>query len=80
MSRMSGLAAIPRRLVFESGVDSGFDYLVPDELWPVQIGQRIAAPFGKANKQTEGYCVGIDIAGKTAGKKDKVKTYHENCR
>ena len=45
------------RVAFESGVDSEFDYLVPDELWPVSIGQRIEAPFGKSNKHEIGFCV-----------------------
>ena len=39
------------RVAFESGVDAEFDYLVPDKLWPVAVGQRIETPFGKI-KQT----------------------------
>jgi len=35
------------RVAFESAVDTEFDYLVPDELWPVKVGQRIEAPFGR---------------------------------
>ena len=27
------------RVAFESGVDAEFDYLVPDKLWPVAVGQ-----------------------------------------
>jgi primosomal protein N' (replication factor Y) len=61
------------RVVFESGVDSGFDYLVPDELWPIQIGRRVEAPFGKANKHAQGYCVGIDMPLRTGGRKIKLK-------
>ena len=29
------------RVAFESGVDSEFDYIVPDKLWPVAVGPRI---------------------------------------
>ncbi|MFH1371684.1 MAG: primosomal protein N' [Planctomycetota bacterium] len=49
------------RVAFESGVDSEFDYLVPDKLWPVQIGQRVEAPFGRSNKLEIGFCVETDI-------------------
>ena len=45
------------RVAFESGVDNEFDYLVPDKLWPVAVGQRIEAPFGKNNKLEVGFCV-----------------------
>ena len=49
------------RVAFESGVDSEFDYLVPDKLWPVQVGQRIETPFGRSNKLEIGFCVETDI-------------------
>jgi hypothetical protein len=29
------------RVAFESAADTEFDYAVPDELWPVQVGQRV---------------------------------------
>jgi len=63
------------RLVFEAGVDSGFDYLVPDELYPVRLGQRVEVPFGKSNKRTQGYCVGVDVRqdAKTGGRKIHLK-------
>lgn len=61
------------RVAFESGVDSEFDYLVPDKLWPLQIGQRIEAPFGKANKLQVGFCVETDISRTEPGKKFKLK-------
>ena len=48
------------RVAFESGVDAEFDYLVPDKLWPVAVGQRIEAPFGKNNKLETGFCVRFD--------------------
>ncbi|MHC4617763.1 MAG: replication restart helicase PriA, partial [Planctomycetota bacterium] len=49
------------RVAFESGVDSEFDYSVPDELWPIQVGQRVQAPFGRQNKIEAGFCVAADI-------------------
>ncbi len=46
------------RVAFESGVDAEFDYLVPNKLWPIAVGQRIETPFGKSNKLETGFCVG----------------------
>ena len=42
------------RVAFESGADNEFDYLVPDKFWPVAVGQRIEAPFGRSNKRRNG--------------------------
>ena len=49
------------RVAFESAADREFDYLVPDELWPVKVGQRIEAPFGRKNKLEKGFCVEADV-------------------
>ncbi|MGA2070204.1 MAG: primosomal protein N' [Sedimentisphaerales bacterium] len=71
------------RVAFESGVDAEFDYLVPDKLWPIAVGQRIETPFGKSNKLETGFCVGstsspqVEInaipAQSNKGKKFKLK-------
>ncbi|MFC1781689.1 primosomal protein N' [Planctomycetota bacterium] len=47
------------RVAFESAADAEFDYAVPDEIWPIQIGQRVEVPFGKKNKLNTGFCVEI---------------------
>ena len=49
------------RVAFESGADTEFDYLVPDRFWPIAVGQRIEAPFGRKDKLQTGFCVGSDI-------------------
>ncbi|MHC4624353.1 MAG: replication restart helicase PriA [Planctomycetota bacterium] len=49
------------RVAFESGADAEFDYGVPDELWPIEAGQRVQAPFGRQNKSEVGFCVVADI-------------------
>jgi primosomal protein N' (replication factor Y) (superfamily II helicase) len=46
-------------VAFETAADTEFDYAVPDELWPVQIGQRVEAPLGKNNKPQNSFCVDI---------------------
>jgi len=65
------------RVAFESGVDAEFDYLVPDELWPVKIGQRVEAPFGKANKHEIGFCVEAEIPQKERRRRFKLKAISE---
>jgi len=50
------------RVAFESAADTEFDYAAPDELWPIQAGQRVEVPFGKKNKPEVGFCVEADIA------------------
>jgi len=50
-------------VAFESAADTEFDYLVPDQLWPLQPGQRVEAPFGRKNKLEVGFCVGIEQEG-----------------
>ena len=47
------------RVALETAADTEFDYAVPDNLWPVQIGQRVEVPFGKNNKHQQGFCVEI---------------------
>lgn len=49
------------RIAMESAADTEFDYLVPEELWPIVVGQRVDAPFGKKNKIETGFCVLADV-------------------
>jgi len=51
------------RVAFESGADIEFDYLVPDELWPIEVGQRVEVPFGRKNKLEKGFCVEVVAEG-----------------
>jgi primosomal protein N' (replication factor Y) len=50
------------RVAFESGADAEFDYLVADKFWPIAVGQRVEAPFGKSNKRLKGFCVDSNIS------------------
>ena len=47
------------RIAFDTGADAEFDYVVGDSLWPVDVGQRLQVPFGRSNKVTTGFCVGV---------------------
>jgi len=49
------------RVVFDSGADAAFDYLLPDKFWPVEAGQRLQMPFGRKNKLQVGFCICPDV-------------------
>jgi len=47
-------------IVFSIPLDKSFSYLVPEELrHRAKVGMRVLAPFGKAEKETEGVIVGV---------------------
>ena len=50
-------------VAFDSGADSCFEYLVPDEFLPIEKGQRVEVPFGRSNKLVQGFCVGVTCKG-----------------
>ncbi|MBN2269742.1 MAG: hypothetical protein JXN61_03955, partial [Sedimentisphaerales bacterium] len=49
------------RVAFESAADAEFDYLVPDGIWPIAVGQRVEVPFGRKNKAEFGFCTWADV-------------------
>ena len=49
------------RVAFESAADTEFDYFLPDEIWPVEVGQRVEVPFGRKNKFEAGFCTQSDV-------------------
>ncbi len=51
------------RVAFETAADMEFDYLVPDEFWPIETGQRVEAPFGRKDKLEKGFCVEVVAEG-----------------
>ncbi len=55
-----------RVAVESSGADAEFDYLVPDEFWPIEVGRRVEVPFGKSNKLEMGFCVESDVPAERA--------------
>src|SRR5947209_20621952 len=47
-------------VVFDRPLDHAYTYAVPDELhYAVAVGKRVVAPFGRGDKPTTGYCVGL---------------------
>ncbi|HTQ40121.1 MAG TPA: primosomal protein N' [Pirellulales bacterium] len=48
-------------VVFPGGVEKTFDYAVPDALrGQLEVGRRVRAPFGRANRTLTGYCVQLE--------------------
>src|SRR5262245_57154797 len=47
-------------IVFDRPLDHAYTYAVPEPLRDaIAIGKRVLAPFGKGDKPTAGYCVGL---------------------
>src|SRR5690348_12534170 len=47
-------------IVFDRPLDHAYSYAVPDELrGQIAVGKRVLAPFGRGDKSTVGYCVGL---------------------
>ncbi|HTK75749.1 MAG TPA: primosomal protein N' [Gemmataceae bacterium] len=47
-------------VVFDRPLDAAYTYAVPDHLHDaVGVGKRVEAPFGRGDKTTIGYCVGL---------------------
>ncbi|MGL6194581.1 MAG: replication restart helicase PriA [Thermoguttaceae bacterium] len=63
------------QVVFPSGLDGKFDYLIPQEiegkLFP---GVRIMVPLGKSNRPTLGYCVGEEVKTLTSKESARLKS------
>ncbi|MCH8827989.1 MAG: primosomal protein N', partial [Planctomycetes bacterium] len=54
-------------VVFNRPLETVFHYLVPDELrLMLAAGQRVKAPFGKGNRLTVGFCVGVETSVETS--------------
>ena len=49
------------RVAFASAADAEFDYFVPDEIWPIEVGQRVEVPFGRKDKSDAGFCTQSDV-------------------
>lgn len=59
------------QVAFDSGADTAFSYLVPNEFWPIEPGQRVEVPLGRKNKPVTGYCVSLDQSRTNTSAKGK---------
>src|SRR5882757_9058314 len=53
-------AGLFAEVVFDRPLDTPYSYAVPDDLLAaVAVGKRVECPFGRGDKPTVGYCVGL---------------------
>src|SRR6267154_638366 len=51
-------------VVFDRPLDTAYTYAVPDALAEaIAVGKRVEVPFGRGDKTTVGYCVGLRTRG-----------------
>jgi len=63
------------QVVFNRPLDPVYQYWVPDSLREmITIGQRVLAPFGRGDKLTMGYCVGVSH---DPPERKRLKSLHE---
>ncbi|WP_131282475.1 replication restart helicase PriA [Blastopirellula marina] len=63
------------KIVFSTGPQQPFDYLVPENLAPVAVaGRRMRVPFGRGDRLVQGYCVEV---GAKQVLPNKLKSIHE---
>ncbi len=63
------------RVVFNRPLDTAFHYLIPDELRDhLSPGQRVRVPFGRGNRSTVGFCVGLERPPETLGRLKQIES------
>jgi primosomal protein N' (replication factor Y) len=67
-------------VVFDRPLDHAYTYAVPDALRDaIAIGKRVQAPFGRGDKSTVGYCVGLSETAPDRPIKDVVRVLDEEA-
>ncbi len=65
-------------VVFDRPLDQAYTYRVPDSLrGDIVVGKRVQAPFGKGDRPTIGYCVGLSDHAPTRPVKDLLRVADE---
>jgi primosomal protein N' (replication factor Y) len=73
----SGLYA---EVVFDRPLDHAYTYAVPQSLRnAIAAGKRVHVPFGRGDKATVGYCVGLSEAGPDRAVKDILRILDEEA-
>jgi len=69
------------QVVFNRPLDTAFHYLVPDALRDqLEPGQRVRVPFGRGNRSTVGFCVGLERPPETLGKLKEIDSIVDTRR
>ena len=57
-------AGLFAEVVFDRPLDHAYSYAVPEALREqIAVGKRVQAPFGRGDRPTVGYCVGLQRNG-----------------
>jgi primosomal protein N' (replication factor Y) len=73
----SGLYA---EVVFDRPLDHAYTYAVPEGLRnAAAVGKRVQAPFGKGDKPTVGYCVGLSESAPARAVKELIRILDEEA-
>src|SRR5262245_24807897 len=61
---ISAAPALFAEVVFDRPLDHAYTYEVPEE-WKadIRVGKRVLSPFGRGDRQTVGFCVGLVSQG-----------------
>jgi primosomal protein N' (replication factor Y) len=67
-------------VVFDRPLDHAYSYAVPDELRErIAVGKRVQAPFGRGDKPTVGYCVGLSPSAPERAVKDILRVLDDEA-
>src|SRR5438309_1665088 len=67
-------------IVFDRPLDHAYTYGVPEPLREqVAVGKRILAPFGRGDRQTVGFCVGVTAEKPSRDVKNIVRVLDEEA-
>src|SRR4051794_5493721 len=56
-------AGLFAEVVFDRPLDHAYSYAVPESMQDrIAVGKRVLVPFGRGDKSTVGYCVGVSPA------------------
>jgi primosomal protein N' (replication factor Y) len=73
-------AGLFAEIVFDRPLDHAYSYAVPDELRSqVALGKRVLAPFGRGDKPTVGYCVGVSETAPDRPVKDLLRVLDDEA-
>jgi primosomal protein N' (replication factor Y) len=73
-------AGLFAEIVFDRPLDHAYSYAVPDDLRAqIAVGKRVQAPFGRGDKPTVGYCVGLNETAPDRSVKDILRVLDDEA-
>ena len=60
-------------------IDKPYDYLVPEEMEPLAVkGRRVIVPFGRGNRKSKGFIIGLERCEQTDKLKSLLRIYDDD--